>query len=141
GYPDNLQIWEHLAPLLARRFEVIAFDWPGMGYSDPWRGGATPVHQARRLAQLLDRWGIARAHVVGHDMGGQPALAFAALHPDRIASLTVMNCLAMWDANTSWELMLLRRFQWNRIVIGRLPGAVFRRAERTFLRPGVVLSA
>lgn len=36
GYPENLQIWSRLAPLLADRFEVIAFDWPGMGYSDEW---------------------------------------------------------------------------------------------------------
>src|SRR5262245_59890704 len=32
GYPDNLQIWCELAPRLADRFTVIAFDWPGMGY-------------------------------------------------------------------------------------------------------------
>src|SRR5687767_10928598 len=38
GYPENLQIWANLVPLLATRFEVFAFDWPGMGYSDPWPG-------------------------------------------------------------------------------------------------------
>src|SRR5436190_31496 len=31
GYPDNLQIWSELAVRLADHFEVIAFDWPGMG--------------------------------------------------------------------------------------------------------------
>ena len=31
GYPDNLQIWSELALRLADKFEVIAFDWPGMG--------------------------------------------------------------------------------------------------------------
>ena len=41
GYPENLQVWSRVAPLLADRFEVIAFDWPGMGYSDEWSGGAT----------------------------------------------------------------------------------------------------
>ncbi|HEY7544564.1 MAG TPA: alpha/beta fold hydrolase, partial [Blastocatellia bacterium] len=41
GYPDNLQIWSRLAPLLGERFEVIAFDWPGMGRSELWSGGAT----------------------------------------------------------------------------------------------------
>ena len=44
GYPDNLQIWCKLAPRLAHRFETIAFDWPGMGRSDPWPGGAAPSH-------------------------------------------------------------------------------------------------
>jgi pimeloyl-ACP methyl ester carboxylesterase len=139
GYPDNLQIWSNLAPLLAEHFEVLAFDWPGMGYSDEWPGGATPFHQAERLLALLDHWRLERVHIVGYDMGGQPALAFAAKHPERMASLSVMNSLLMWDADTSWELKLLRRFGYNRLLIGRFPRLVFWRAERTFLPRGVSL--
>jgi pimeloyl-ACP methyl ester carboxylesterase len=139
GYPDNLQIWCELAPRLADRFEVIAFDWPGMGYSDEWSGGASPFQMANRLLTLLDRWGIERATIAGLDMGGQPALVFAAQHPDRIDNLIVMNSLVLWDEATSWEIALLRRFQLNRLIIRHLPSAVFRRAERTFLPPGVSL--
>src|SRR5207245_1482529 len=93
GYPDNLQIWCELAPLLAERFEVIAFDWPGMGRSDAWRGGTTPEQMADRLRTLLDTWEIERAALVGMDMGGQPALAFAARYPERISHLVVQNSL------------------------------------------------
>ena len=50
GYPDNLQVWNRLAPRLATQLEVVAFDWPGMGYSDEWPGGATPQLLAKRLA-------------------------------------------------------------------------------------------
>ena len=141
GYPDNLQIWCELAPRLADRFEVIAFDWPGMGYSEAWPGGTTPMHQADRLLTLLDAWGLERAVVVGLDMGGQPALAFAARHPERISALVVMNSLVFGDEPTSWEIRLLRQFGWNRFVLRRLPGLVFRRAERTFLPAGVHLPA
>jgi pimeloyl-ACP methyl ester carboxylesterase len=139
GYPDNLQIWCALAPRLADRFEVIAFDWPGMGYSDAWPGGTTPAHQADRLVRLLDAWGIERAGVVGLDMGGQPALAFAARHPGRARALVVMNSLVFGDETTSWEIRVLRQFGWNRFVLRRLPWLVFRRAERTFLPRGVAL--
>src|SRR4051794_8584017 len=128
GYPDNLQIWCELAPRLADRFSVIAFDWPGMGYSDTWPGGATPTHQAQRLLTLLDGWGIERAGLVGLDMGGQPALAFAALYPDRVRQLAVMNALVFGDEETSWEIRLLRRFGWNRFVLRHLPRLVFWRA-------------
>ncbi len=141
GYPDNLQIWNAIAPLLADRFSVIAFDWPGLGRSEPWPGGATPFHMADRLLALLDTWGIERASVIGMDMGGQPALVFAAKHPDRMLYLAVMNSLVLWDERTSWEIRLLRRFGWNRVILRRLPRIVFQRAGKTFLPKGVNLTA
>ena len=141
GYPDNLHVWSELAPRLAARYEVIAFDWPGMGYSEAWTGGATPFDFARRLRTLMDGWKIEKAAIIGHDMGGQPALAFAAEHPQRICKLVVMNSLAIWDEKTSWEIALLRKFGWNRVLLERLPRAVFFRAIRTFLPRGYKLSA
>lgn len=140
GYPDNLQIWSELAPQLAANFEVIAFDWPGMGYSEAWSGGATPFDMARRLVALMDDWRIDRAVIVGHDMGGQPALALSAEHPERVSHLVVMNSLVIWDERTSWEIELLRRFGWNRVLLERLPRTVYRHALRTFLPRGYKLS-
>ena len=139
GYPDNLQIWCELAPRLADRFTVIVPDWPGMGQSEPWPGGATPFHMADRLSTLLDGWGLGPVALAGLDMGGQPVLAFAARHPGRVRRLVVMNSLVQWDEGTSWEIRILRRFGWNRLLLNRLPGLVFRRAERTFLPRGVRL--
>jgi pimeloyl-ACP methyl ester carboxylesterase len=139
GYPDNLQIWCELAPRLARYFEVIAFDWPGMGYSEACPGGATPQHMADRLLALLDSWRIAEATIIGMDMGGQPALVFAAQHPHRVHSLVVMNSLVLWDEKTSWEIDILRRYGWNRFLIRRLPWLVFERALATFLPTGTQL--
>ena len=141
GYPDNLQIWCNLARRLSDRFEVIAFDWPGLGESDGWTGGASPFDMAKRLLKLLDEWGIDRTGIVGTDMGAQPALVFAAEHPDRTLFLVVMNCLAYWNKHTSWEIDLLRRFQLNRFILTKLPASVFRRAQRTFLPEGTSLAA
>jgi pimeloyl-ACP methyl ester carboxylesterase len=140
GYPDTLQIWCELAPRLADRQQVIAFDWPGMGESDAWKGGASPTHMAERLVRLLDAWGIERADLVGLDMGGQPALVAAAEWPARIRRLCVMNSLALWDEATSWEIRILRQYGWNRLVLRHLPSAVFVRALWTFLPRGVRLS-
>jgi len=141
GYPDNLQIWTELAIRLADQFEVIAFDWPGMGYSEAWSGGTTPFHMAERLHKILEELGIERASLVGMDMGGQPALVFAASHPARIHRLVVMNSLVWWDENTSWEIQVLRKYGWNRFIIRNFPRLVFWRAERTFLPRGHRLPA
>lgn len=140
GYPDNLQIWSELAPALSASYEVIAFDWPGMGQSEPWPGGATPEHMADRLLDLLDDWGLSRPTLMGIDMGGQPALVFAAKHPQRTACLVVANSLVIPDEQTSWEITLLRKFGWNRFLLRRFPRAIFHRALRTFLPSGCRLS-
>jgi pimeloyl-ACP methyl ester carboxylesterase len=141
GYPDNLQIWCELAPRLADCRRVVAFDWPGMGQSEAWLGGATPMLMADRLAALLDAWQMDRADIAGLDMGGQPALVFAARFPERVGKLIVMNSLVFGDERTSWEIRILRRFGWNRFIIRWLPRLVFHRARKTFLPRGVQLPA
>lgn len=133
GYPETLQVFSALAPLLAEDHEVLAFDWPGMGHSDPWPGGATPFHLADRLVVLLDTLKLPRATIVGMDMGGQPALAFAARHGDRVERLVVMNSLVIPDAHTSWEIAMLRHLGLNRLILRWLPRVVFHRAVHTFL--------
>jgi len=140
GYPENLQLYCALVPeLAARGLTAVALDWPGMGSSDPWPGGATPFHLGDRIVALLDALGIERASLLGTDMGGQPALACAARHPERVERLIVSNSLVLPDERTSWEIRVLRRFGWNRAVLRFLPRIVFGRAERTFLPPGVRL--
>jgi pimeloyl-ACP methyl ester carboxylesterase len=141
GYPDTLQIWSNLVAALAGKFRVIAFDWPGLGQSEPWPGGATPFDLARRLLALMDDWNVQQAILVGHDMGGQPALAMAAEHPERVSRLMVMNSLLIWDEQTSWEITLLRKFAMNRVLLERMPRAVFFRALHTFLPRGDTLPA
>ncbi len=133
GYPESLQIFSRLAPLLAPSRDVIAFDWPGMGASEEWSGGASPVQVAERLIHLMDHWSLERAEVVAMDMGAQPALVAAAEHPERVSRLVVMNSLVLWDEKTSWEIRFLRRHGFNRFIIEQFPRLVFYRAEKTFL--------
>jgi pimeloyl-ACP methyl ester carboxylesterase len=141
GYPDNLQIFGALAPLLAATHQVIAFDWPGLGQSEAWPGGATPQDQADRLFALLEAWAIPRATIVGMDMGAQPALALALSDPARIERLVVMNALLFPDEPVSWEIRLLRRRRLNEHVLRAWPRLVFERAVRTSLPAGVRLPA
>ncbi len=53
--------------------------------------GATFDDQAHAYAFLLDHLGIDRAAVVTLSHGGPSALLFAALHPDRVSSLTLIS--------------------------------------------------
>jgi pimeloyl-ACP methyl ester carboxylesterase len=139
GYPENLQIWSRLIPLLAEQEHGMALDWPGLGASDAWLNGYTPRHMADRLKALMDAFDIPKASLVAMDMGAQPALVFASKYPDNIDCLIVMNSLALGDESTSWEIRLLRKMGLNIKVLRHLPRIVFARAERTFLSPGTKL--
>jgi magnesium chelatase accessory protein len=61
--------WRGLAPLLARDFDVVAFDLPGHGFTDPLPGAATLPAMARAVAGLLDALEARPALAVGHSAG------------------------------------------------------------------------
>lgn len=54
--------------------------------------GATFADQADAYAFLLDRLGVERVAVVALSHGGPSALLFAAAHPERVSSLTLVSC-------------------------------------------------
>ena len=54
--------------------------------------GATFDDQAHAYAYLLDQLGIKKVAVVVLSHGGPSALLFAALHPERVSSLTLISC-------------------------------------------------
>jgi pimeloyl-ACP methyl ester carboxylesterase len=54
--------------------------------------GATFNEQAHAYAGLLDHLGVREAAVVALSHGGPSALLFAALHPERVSSLTLVSC-------------------------------------------------
>lgn len=56
-----------------------------------FREGATFDDQAHAYAYLLDQLGIKKVAVVTLSHGGPSALLFAALHPERVSSLTLIS--------------------------------------------------
>jgi len=132
GYPENHLVWLPLMEKMAHQFSVLAFDWPGMGDSDIWNGGATPKVMSSRIIDIMDAFSLEKVHLVGHDMGGQPSLVCAAEFPLRILSVTVMNSLLIHDAKTSWEIKYLRNLSLNRFFLTHFPRLVFNRALGTF---------
>ncbi|GMG81450.1 alpha/beta hydrolase [Paralimibaculum aggregatum] len=83
GASGNLRDWTFdIAPKLAERFRVIAFDRPGFGYSDrPSVAGWDPGVQARVLQAASRQIGIEQPVVVGHSWGGALAMAWALEFP------------------------------------------------------------
>lgn len=81
--------WDPIATALAPRFQVVRCDFRGQLLSP---GEPEPRLEAhvRDLVELIDGLGLQRVHVVGTSYGGLVGLLFAALHPGRTASATVI---------------------------------------------------
>ncbi len=77
--------------LVQEGFRVVAIDNRGHGESgkphDPGAYGTPAMAQDAR--RLLDRLGIARAHVVGYSMGARIAAFLTLAHPDRVRALVL----------------------------------------------------
>ncbi|MBU8538717.1 alpha/beta fold hydrolase [Falsiroseomonas tokyonensis] len=91
GFASSLQAWEEVAPMLEADFRVIRLDLPGFGLTGPDPSGDyTDARALAVLVALMDRLGLARAHILGSSMGGRIAWRFAAAHPERVDRLVLM---------------------------------------------------
>lgn len=84
--------WGPLTTAVADFARVIVPELPGFGAADKspdW--GYTVAHYASHLEGLLSQAETRPVHLVAHDFGGPFALAWAANHLDRTASITLIN--------------------------------------------------
>ncbi|CAN8302102.1 unnamed protein product [Cochlearia groenlandica] len=73
--------------------EVCAFDNRGMGRSSvpTQKSEYTTMIMAKDSISLLDHLGWERAHIIGHSMGAMVACKVAAMAPERVLSLALLN--------------------------------------------------
>lgn len=93
GLGESGAVWYGWVPHLARDLRVIRPDMRGFGASTPMPAGfawSVDLLVADTLA-LIDALGCDRVHLVGAKLAGTVARAFAARHPDRMLSLTVVG--------------------------------------------------
>ena len=94
GFPEFWYSWiKQIGPLAEAGFRVIAPDQRGYNLSSKPKG--ISAYRIDILAQdiinLMDSLGYAKARVVGHDWGGAVAWAVAALHPERVERLAILD--------------------------------------------------
>ncbi len=94
GFPQTSHTWRHqLGPLASAGYFAVA---PNQrGYSPGARPADVAAYATERLVAdavgMIEALGYRRAHVVGHDWGGQLSWLLAAHHPDRVETLTVLS--------------------------------------------------
>ena len=84
--------YELLGEVLAPRYDALAFDRPGNGYSGtPPSEGHTPIGQAYLLHKAVGRLGLEPPVVVGYSLGAAVAVAYAELYPDDVAGVVTVG--------------------------------------------------
>lgn len=120
GFSGAKENWLPMVAELSRSHRVIIPDLPGWGESTRLEDADYGIAaQTERLADFLETLDLRDVDLVGHSMGGAISGLTAARHPERLATLTLMN-----SAGVTFELNDFAR----RILAGELPFNVDDRA-------------
>ncbi len=91
GIGGNRGNWAAQLPVFAPHFACAAWDARGYGASEDYEGALAFDDFIGDLLRVLDHFGVQRAHLAGLSMGGRIAMRAALLHPERIATLTLLD--------------------------------------------------
>ena len=91
GFPTTWYEWSGVMPQLAGNYTVIAADLPGSGDSDAPACCYDKKTMANEFYIALQRLGYPKISIVGHDIGGMVAYAYAAQHPEAVDRLAIMD--------------------------------------------------
>jgi pimeloyl-ACP methyl ester carboxylesterase len=93
GNPGSADDWEAFAAAAGvSGLRAVAFDLPDFGETlAPAGFEYTAPGYAAFLEQAMTALGIDRVHLVLHDFGGPIGLIWAAMHPDALASVTLID--------------------------------------------------
>lgn len=125
GFNLDHNTWLFNIDVLARYFTVFAVDLWGSGFStrEPLDYGFPLfVEQIRRL---MDHLGLARAHLVGHSMGGGTAIAFSVAHRESVDRLVLVDSVGIPRPTSLRERVF--RLPWLPELLQNLPTDLIRR--------------
>ncbi|MBK1686947.1 alpha/beta fold hydrolase [Rubrivivax gelatinosus] len=96
GTSASLHTWEGWVNAIAARRRVITLDLPGFGLTGPWAGRYAGQRYdgetyARFVLELLDQLGVQRFAVGGNSLGGEVAWRLAAMAPQRVERLILVD--------------------------------------------------
>ncbi len=91
GFTGSMENWRPFLPVWQERLRLVLVDIIGHGRSDAPRDPQrySVEHAANDIVAVLDKLGIANAHVLGYSMGGRLALRLAVDHPERVRTLVL----------------------------------------------------
>lgn len=91
GWPQTWYQWRKVIPRLAEHYTVIAPDLRGCGESAKPLSGYDKRTVAEDIFGLVQHLGFDMATLVGHDIGGAVAYAYACAHRDKTRGISIID--------------------------------------------------
>jgi pimeloyl-ACP methyl ester carboxylesterase len=91
GFPQDWHAWRPVVDRLAKRFTVIVPDLRGIGGSTAGSDKFDDATMAADIRDLAKALKLDRPYVVGHDIGGQVAHAFALQFPQATRGVMILD--------------------------------------------------
>jgi pimeloyl-ACP methyl ester carboxylesterase len=130
GYAESSRMWKPLAKVLAPGATVIAPDLPGIGDSSIPKTGLDMKTSAERIHAAVASLGYRNVRVVGHDIGLMVAYAYAAMYPQEVEKLALMD--AFLPGVGDWHAVYDNPGIWHFRFYGPTPEALVKGRERTY---------
>jgi len=111
GYAENSDSWAPLAADLTKDHTVVVPDLRGIGKSSKPENGYDKKTQAKDMRAVVTALGYDKTFVVAHDIGNMVAYAYAAMYPDKVERLVVMD--APIPGIEPWKEILLNPGVWH----------------------------
>lgn len=103
GLNSDHTLFSGIIPVLAEKYQVVAFDNRGVGQSGKPDIPYSIDMMADDTAGLLDALDIKQAHILGVSMGGRIAASLALRYPERVKSLILVSTTMKKRDRTSWS--------------------------------------
>ena len=102
GFGANKDNFTLVARYLKNSCHIIAPDHIGFGESShPEDVSYSALAQAKRLHQFVQKLGLSEIHIGGSSMGGHIAMTYAALYPEEVKSMWLLDPGGVWSAPES----------------------------------------
>jgi pimeloyl-ACP methyl ester carboxylesterase len=117
GFPQHWYMWRYVIGRLASSRRVLAMDFRGFGWSSAPNCGYSTKARVRDVLAVLDRLGVVKADLVGHDWGALVAFCVARDHPERVNRLVGISMVHVWPMQRSlapslWRWWVTVLFEW-----------------------------
>ncbi len=136
GIGGNRTNWADQLPVFAPHFRAAAWDARGYGLSDDYPGPLYFPDFAADLLRVLDRFKVAKAHLVGLSMGGLIALDFCRDHQDRVKTLCLVDTnTGLRQSLSPTQLNEFIRIRRDPLVAGKEPKDIAPIVAKTLIGP------